>query len=105
MSSRRRLIPFTANIVRGVVLDKPQLIYISCPVIALGCKEFRFFDIEYNVIKMRAFTIEYKNNFFASCYFTDELWREYMSIMCSCCEPIEFTSDIDFLVQNGVSIC
>lgn len=104
MSNSSRLIPFTAHVFQGLILEKPRLFYIKCPVIALGRKEYRGLNIDYCVIKTCAFTIEYKRNLMANRYFTDELWREYMRIMCGCCEPVTFVDDMDFLTQNGVAI-
>jgi hypothetical protein len=103
--SRKRIIPFTADVIGGIILEKPKLLYISCPVIALGVKEFRGFDPDYNIVRMRAFAIEYKKTLLASRFFNDELWSSYMAIMCQCCDSVNFTTDIDFLIQNGVPIC
>jgi len=103
--SRSRIIPFTADVERGIILPKPKTFWITCPVIALGRKEFRGLDIDYNVIKLTAFAIEYNKNILANRYFTNELFGEYMQIMCRCCDDVTFTSDIDFLIQRGVKIC
>jgi len=104
MNNRRRLIPFTAHVVGGIILDKPRTFYIQCPVLALGRKEFKGFNIDYCIIKTTAFAIEYRKQLLANKYFTDDLWREYMRLMCQCCNDVTFTSDIDFLIQNGVAI-
>lgn len=99
-----RLIPFTAHIFQGIILEKPRIYYIKCPVIALGKRETRGINDDGCLIKMESFVIEYKKNTMGNRFFTAELWDEYMRIMCGCCEPVNFVNDMDFLTQNGVAI-